>query len=94
MQLELTQLKQEMERRLNEKDEEMESSRKNQQRQLQAMQHTVDVEVKAKNDQMKQRKAIEAQVDDMQGQIEELEKVRENVSMHKHASLLSEVAFE
>lgn len=82
-----------MERRLNEKDEEMESSRKNQQRQLQAMQHTVDVEVKAKNDQMKQRKAIEAQVDDMQGQIEELEKVRENDFICMYVPLLAELAY-
>ena len=83
VQLELTQLKQEMERRLNEKDDETESGRKNQQRQLQAMQHTVDVEVKAKNDQVKQRKLVEAQVDEMQAQIDELEKVSKNKVFHK-----------
>jgi len=65
-----------MERRLNEKDDEVESIRKNQQRQLQALQHTVDVEVKAKNDQVKQRKMAEGQMEDLQGQIDELEKVR------------------
>ena len=74
-QLELTQLKQEIERRLDEKDDEMESLRKNQQRQLEAMQHSLDAEVKAKNDQQKQKKLIEGQIDDMQGSIDELEKV-------------------
>ena len=71
-----------MERRLNEKDDEVESIRKNQQRQLQAMQHTVDVEVKAKNDQAKQRKMAESQMEDLQGQIDELEKVRRPRPMH------------
>ena len=71
----MTQLKQEIERRLDEKDDEMESLRKNQQRQLEAMQHSLDAEVKAKNDQQKQKKLIEGQIDDMQGSIDELEKV-------------------
>lgn len=75
-QLELTQLKQEIERRVGEKDEENESLRKNQQRQLEALQHTLDVEVKAKNDQVKQRKMVEGQIDDMQSSIDELEKVK------------------
>ena len=74
-QLELTQLKQEMERRLNEKDDEQESLRKNQQRQLEALQHSLDAEVKAKNDQVKQRKMAESSVDDMQSNIDDLEKV-------------------
>lgn len=75
VQLELTQLKQEIERRVGEKDEEIESLRKNQQRQLEALQHSLDAEVKAKNDQVKQRKLVEGQIDDMQSNIEELEKV-------------------
>lgn len=74
-QLELTQLKQEIERRLNEKDEETESMRKNHQRQLEALQHSLDAEVKAKNDQVKQRKMVEGQVDDMQSSIDDLGKV-------------------
>ena len=74
-QLELTQLKQEIERRLNEKDEEIESLRKNQIRQLEALQHSLDAEVKAKNDQVKQRKMVEGSIDDMQSNIDDLEKV-------------------
>ena len=60
---------------MNEKDEEMESMRKNHQRQLEALQHSLDAEVKSKNDQVKQRKLVEGQVDDMQANIDELEKV-------------------
>ena len=75
-QLELTQLKQEIERRLNEKDDEMESLRKNQVRQLEALQHSLDAEVKAKNDKVKQRKMVEASIEDMQSNIDDLEKVR------------------
>lgn len=74
-QLELTQLKQEIERRVGEKDEEIESLRKNQQRQLGALQHSLDAEVKAKNDQVKQRKMVESQVDDMQSSLDDHEKV-------------------
>ncbi len=74
-QLELTQLKQEIERRVNEKDDEIESARKNHQRQLEALQSTLDTEVKARNDSVKQRKMAEGQIDDMQGQIDEIEKV-------------------
>lgn len=74
-QLELTQLRQETERRVGDKDDEIEGLRKNQQRQLDALQHSLDVEVKAKNDQGKQRKMVEGQLDDMQSSIDDLEKV-------------------
>ena len=78
IQLELTQLKQEMERKMNEKDEEMESLRKNHQRQLDALQQSVEEETRLKNEQLKQRKLIEGQVDDMQGALEDQEKVSIN----------------
>ena len=94
MQLELTQLKQDTERRLAEKDEEMEGQRymyihickglitsnktlhfrKNFQRQLDAMQQSLDEETKAKNEQTRQRKLIEGQVSDLEGAIEGKEK--------------------
>ena len=61
---------------MNEKDEEMESLRKNHQRQLDALQQSVEEETKLKNDQMKQKKLIEGQVDDLQGALDDQEKVR------------------
>ena len=54
----------------------MESLRKNQVKQLEALQHSLDAEVKAKNDQLKQRKMVEGQIDDMQSSMDDLEKVR------------------
>ena len=75
IQLELTQLKQEMERKMNEKDDEMESLRKNHQRQLDALQQSVEEETRLKNEQLKQRKLIEGQVDDLQGALDDQEKV-------------------
>ena len=75
-QLELTQLKQEIERKMNEKDEEAESLRKNHQRQLDALQQSVEEETRLKNEQVKQKKLIEGQVDELQGSLEDQEKVK------------------
>ena len=52
VQLELTQLRQEFERRVADRDEEIDNLRKNQQRQLDALQGSLDSEVKAKNEQV------------------------------------------
>lgn len=76
IQLELTQLKQEMERRFNEKDDEMESMRKNHQRQLDALQQSVEEETRVKNEQVKQRKLAEEQIVDLQNTIDDTQKVR------------------
>ena len=48
--------------------------RKNFQRQLDAMQQSVDGETKAKNEQTRQRKLIEGQVSDLEGAMEGKEK--------------------
>lgn len=48
--------------------------RKNFQRQLDAMQQSLDEETKAKNEQTRQRKLIEGQVSDLEGGIEAKEK--------------------
>lgn len=49
-------------------------SRKNFQRQLDAMQQSLDEETKAKNEQTRQRKLIEGQVGDLEGTLEGKEK--------------------
>ena len=48
--------------------------RKNFQRQLDAMQQSLDEETKAKNEQTRQRKLIEGQVGDLEGALEGKEK--------------------
>ena len=75
IQLELSQLRQESERRLNEKDDEIESLRKNHQRQLEAVQQTLEEEVKAKNEQARQKKLREGENAELQSTIDANEKV-------------------
>ena len=52
-------------------------SRKNHQRQLEALQQSLDEETKAKNDNARMRKQAEAQCNELQGSIEAKDKVRE-----------------
>jgi hypothetical protein len=52
VQLELTQVRQDFDRKLSDRDEEIDNLRKNQQRQLDALQGSLDGEVKAKNEQV------------------------------------------
>ena len=59
-----------MDRKQQEKDEEMETSRKNHQRQLEALQATVDNEIKAKGELLKNRKKYESDILDLEGQLE------------------------
>ena len=82
-QLELTQLKQELERRMNEKDEEMESQRKNHQRQLDALKQSLEEETRLKNEQVKQKKLVEGQVDELQGALDDQERVSLELSCSK-----------
>merc|ERR1712050_711223 len=68
LQLELTQVKAEVDKKLHEKDEEFESTRKNHARALESMQATLDVEVKARSDAYKAKKNLEAAHADLEMQ--------------------------
>ena len=70
MQLETAQLKQELDRRLADKDEEMESNRKNLARQVEALQESVEQEMRSKNDLMKQKKRVEAELNELRSHLE------------------------
>lgn len=50
-------------------------NRKNHQRQLEASQQNIEAENKAKNEQMRQRKLMEEQVNDLQSTLEQHQKV-------------------
>ncbi len=69
-------MKQESERKLNEKDDEIDSLRKNHHRQLEAVQQTLDGEVKAKNEQARQKKLKDDENAELQSAIDGNEKVR------------------
>merc|ERR1719233_2820326 len=66
LQLELTQVKAEVDKKLAEKDEEFDSTRKNHARALESMQATLDAEVKARSDNACAKKNLESQVNDLE----------------------------
>ena len=75
LQLEMTQFKKESDRKLAEKDEEMDSLGKNHQRQLVALQQSLEAETKAKTEVGRQKKLAEGQLDDLQSQLDASSKV-------------------
>merc|ERR1719334_1963206 len=69
-QLELTQVKQEIERRLAEKDEEFESTRKNFSKAVEGMQATLETETKGKCEALRMKKKLESDVCDLETALE------------------------
>lgn len=70
IQLEFSQLKQTADRKLHEKDEELESSRKNHARQIESLQNTIEVEMRSKSELMKTRKQFESEVFELETQLD------------------------
>lgn len=69
VQLELAQVKGEFDRRLSEKDEEIEQMKRNHQRIVEAMQSALDAETRCKNDAMRIRKKMETDLNEMEIQL-------------------------
>merc|ERR1712080_143463 len=69
-QLELTQVRQEIERRMAEKDEEFESTRKNFGKAIEGMQSAVEIESKAKAEALRMKKKLETDVLDLDTSLE------------------------
>merc|ERR1712106_954665 len=69
-QLELTQVKQEINRRLAEKDEEFASTKKNMNKALENLQAAVEAEAKAKAEAIRMKKKLEADVLDLEANLE------------------------
>merc|ERR1712080_707509 len=69
-QLELTQVRQEIERRMAEKDEEFESTRKNFGKAIEGMQAAIEVETKAKAEALRMKKKLETDVVDLDTSLE------------------------
>ncbi|KAG7239804.1 hypothetical protein INR49_028392 [Caranx melampygus] len=69
IQLELTQVKGEVDRRVAEKDEELEQMKRNHQRMVETMQSALDAETRSKNDAMRIRKKMEADLNEMEIQL-------------------------
>lgn len=69
IQLELTQVKGDIDRRLAEKDEEIEQMKCNHQRVLETMQSALDAEMRSKNDTIRIRKKMETDLNEMEIQL-------------------------
>merc|ERR1712168_1300233 len=69
-QLELTQVKQEIERRIAEKEEEFEMTRKNYMKALDAMQSALEMETKGKAEALRMKKKLEADVGELETSLE------------------------
>ncbi|XP_074868173.1 myosin-7B isoform X2 [Carettochelys insculpta] len=69
IQLELSQTKADVERKLAEKDEEFENLRRNHQRAMDSMQATLDAEAKARNEAIRLRKKMEGDLNEMEIQL-------------------------
>ncbi|KAI1233298.1 Myosin-7, partial [Lamprotornis superbus] len=69
IQLELNQIKADMDRKLAEKDEEFESLRRNHQRAMDSMQASLDAEARAKNEAVRLRKKMEGDLNEMEIQL-------------------------
>merc|ERR1712135_93697 len=74
LQLELAAAKADVDKKLAEKDEEFEATKKNHARALESMQATLDVEVKARGDAHKAKKSLEAANADLEMQYDVLSK--------------------
>ncbi|XP_078700173.1 uncharacterized protein LOC144926961 [Branchiostoma floridae x Branchiostoma belcheri] len=68
--LELSQLKSDIDRRLAEKEEEFETSRKNHQRAIESLQSTLEVEAKGRAEAVRAKKKIEADLNEVEVQLD------------------------
>lgn len=69
VQLELNQLKSDVDRRTAEKDEEIQQLKRNHQRVLESMQTTLDAEIRSRNDALRLKKKMEGDLNDMEIQL-------------------------
>ncbi|XP_075702307.1 uncharacterized protein LOC142666212 [Rhinoderma darwinii] len=69
IQLELNQVKSEVDRKIAEKDEEIEQIKRNSQRALESMQSTLDAEIRSRNDALRLKKKMEGDLNEMEIQL-------------------------
>ncbi|XP_077412609.1 myosin-4-like isoform X3 [Vanacampus margaritifer] len=69
IQMELNQLKADVDRKVAEKDEEIDQLRKNHQRVIESMQSTLDAEIRSRNDAMRVKKKMDGDLNEMEIQL-------------------------
>jgi chromosome segregation ATPase len=80
-QLELSQVRQEIDRRLHEKEEEFENTRRNHQRAIESMQASLEAESKGKAEALKLKKKLEGDINELEVQLDHSN--RTNSDLHK-----------
>jgi chromosome segregation ATPase len=86
--LELANVRQEIERRVQEKEEEFESTRRNHGRAMESMQASVDAEVKSKAEALRQRKKLENDVNSLEVSLDHSNRV--NAELQKSVKKLQQ----
>jgi len=91
--LELQQVKQEIDRRLQEKEEEFESTRKNYQRTIDSMQASLEAEIKGKQEALRVKKKIEADINELEMSLDHANKANaeEQKQIKRYANTLMEI---
>ena len=80
-QLELSQVRQEIDRRLHEKEEEFDNTRRNHQRAIESMQASLEAESKGKAEALKLKKKLEGDINELEVQLDHSN--RTNSDLHK-----------
>jgi len=91
--LDLQQVRQEIDRRLQEKEEEFEATRKNYQRTIDSIQASLEGELKGKQEAMRVKKKIEADINELEMSLDHANKQNseEHKQMKRYASTLMEI---
>jgi len=87
-QLEVSNLRNEIDRRLHEKDEEFENTKRNHQRAIESMQASLEAELKAKSELYKHKKKLETDVSELEVQLDYLN--RQLVEQQRNHKKLSQ----
>merc|ERR1719317_1568970 len=86
-QLELSQVRQEIDRRIQEKEEEFENTRKCHQRALESLQASLEAEAKAKAEALRMKKKLESDINELEVALDNSNK--ENSDLQKHIKKLT-----
>uniref|UniRef100_A0A8C6X6T4 Myosin heavy chain 6 n=1 Tax=Naja naja TaxID=35670 RepID=A0A8C6X6T4_NAJNA len=81
-QLEFNQIKAEIERKLTEKDEEMEQAKRNHLRMVDSLQASLDAETRSRNEALRIKKKMEGDLNDMEIQLSQANRVAAEVQKH------------
>merc|ERR1719339_814890 len=86
-QLELSQLRQEIDRRIAEKEEEFDNTRKTHQRAIESMQASLEAESKGKADALRAKKKLESDINELEIALDHSNKSNSDLQKHINVSV-------